>query len=300
MRIWIFLAVAVIFAGTPQGVTGVEKEKVSLPNEVNGWRWDGKDRSYNARTIFDYIDGAGELFLAYNFRGVTVRRLEKPGKPALVAELYDMGAPGDAYGVFSFERQDEEAGIGQGSEFGGGLLRFWKGRYFVSVYGEGDGPEMESAILALGKEVAASVGPAGPPPKLLAALPNGERGLVGRTIRYLHSHILLNQRFYLASQNILNLNPRTEAVLGQYLRYGKKTHLLVIRYPTIEDAEAAMKSFRNAYMPEAEVVRTEDRTWTAARRSEGILAIVFGASSEEEARQLLKATETKVGEMRNG
>lgn len=27
----------------------------------------------------------------------------------------------DAYGVFSFERQDEAVGIGQGSEFGGGL-----------------------------------------------------------------------------------------------------------------------------------------------------------------------------------
>ncbi len=278
----------------------VEKEKISLPTDVRGWKWDGKDRGYNSRTIFEYIDGAGELFLAYNFRGVTVRRFEKAGKPALVAELYDMGSSEDAYGVFSFEREDEEAGVGQGSEFGGGLLRFWKGRYFVSVYGEGEGSEMESTIFSLGKEVAGCIGGSGPAPKLIRVLPDGEEGLVGKSVRYLHSHILLNQRFYVASQNILQLNPKTEAVLGQYLRYGKKTHLLVIRYPSSQDAEAALKSFRNAYMPEAEVLRTEDKTWTAARKVNGMIIVVFGASSEEEARRLLKATEAKVGDRENG
>ncbi len=299
MRIWVFLAAAIILAGAHRGVGGVEKEKIFLPSEISGWKWDGKDRGYNPRTIFDYIDGAGELFLAYNFRGVTVRRFEKAGKPALVAELYDMGSSQDAYGVFSFERQEEEAGVGEGSEFGGGLLRFWKGRYFISLYGEGETPEMESAILSLGREIAASIPGSGPAPSLLGALPDGEKGLVKRTIRYLHSHILLNQRFYVASQNILNLNPKTEAVLGQYLRYGKKTHLLVVKYPAVEDAEAALKSFRTAYMPEAEILRTEDKTWTAVRRYNGIIAVVFGASSEEDARQFLKATGAKIGKMRN-
>ncbi len=302
MRIWFFLVIAIWLFGAPQSLKGVEKErmnqKVPLPAEAGAWKWDGKEKSYNPRTIFDYIDGAGELFLAYNFRGMSVRRFEKPGQPALVAELYDMGSSEDAYGVFSFERQDEEAGIGQGSEFGGGLLRFWKGKYFISVYGEGESPEIESAILTLGKEIAKSIGTSGPAPKLISILPNGGFGLVQKSIRFLHSHVLLNQRFYVAPQNILNLNPKTDAVLAQYLRYGNKTHLLVVRYPSIPEAETALQVFKRAYMPEAmakELWRTEEKKWTGARRQKEFVLIVFGASSEKEVSELLKATEDRIG-----
>ena len=121
--------------------------KLVLPSEIEGWKWDGKDEEYNSQTIFKYINGAAEVYLTYGFKGVAVRRFERPGKPLLVAETYEMGSSVDAYGVFSFERQEEEAGVGQGSEFGGGLLRFWKGNCFVSVYGEGEGAEIESVVL---------------------------------------------------------------------------------------------------------------------------------------------------------
>lgn len=301
MRIWFFLVITICLWGAPQGVNGMEKErvnqKISFPAEAGSWKWDGKEKAYNTRTIFDYIDGAGELFLAYNFRGMTVRRFEKLGQPALVAELYDMGSSEDAYGVFSFERQDEDAGIGQGSEFGGGLLRFWKGKYFVSVYGEGESPEIGLAILALGKEIAKSILVRGPAPKLINILPDGKAGLVGKSIRYLHSHILLNQRFFVATQNILKLNANTEAVLAQYLRYGKKTHLLVVRYPTAQEAAVALQSFKKAYMPEAakELLRTEDKKWTGARRQREFVLIVFGGSSEKEVGELMKDTEDKIG-----
>ena len=56
--------------------------KLSLPSEVQGWKWDGKDETHNNQTIFKYINGAGELYLAYGFKGLTVRRFEGAGKPA--------------------------------------------------------------------------------------------------------------------------------------------------------------------------------------------------------------------------
>ena len=286
----------------PRGIMGGEKEnmkqEISLPLEAAGWKWDGKDLNYNRRTIFDYIDGAGELYLAYNFRSVRVRRFEKPGQPPIIAELFDMGSSEDAYGVFSFERQDEDVGIGQGSELGGGLLRFWKGKFFISVYAEGEGPEVESAILTLGREVAESIKMSGPAPKLISALPDGKAGLVEKSIRYLHSHVLLNQRFFVANQNILNLNQKTEAVLAQYLRDQKKVHLLLIRYPSEKEAEAALVSFKKAYMPEASekyFLQTEDKKWTGAKRQKEVILIVFGASKEKEAEEIIDMAEKKIG-----
>ena len=214
MYVWFLLILISPMFFTPSVNMAQEKGKAdqeaSFPAEVSGWKWDGKENHYNRKTIFDYINGAGELYIAYNFNGVKVRRYEKGNQPPITAEVYDMGTSEDAFGVFSFERQDEEAGIGQGSEFGGGLLRFWKGKFFVSVFAEGQGKEAEAATLDIGKAIANSIKSTGPIPKLLGVLPNGKTGLLEKSTRYFHSHILLNQRFFVANQNILNLNSKTE------------------------------------------------------------------------------------------
>jgi hypothetical protein len=287
----------------PQGVEGAEKEKtspgISWPAAPESWKWDGNEEIYESRAIFDYIDGAGEVYLAYNFKKLIVRQYEKPGYPRIIAELYDMGSSKDAYGIFSYERQDEETGIGQGSEFGGGLLRFWKGKFFVTVYADGEGAVVGQTLLTLGRAMANAIQSTGQAPQLIRALPEGKMGLVEKSIRYLHSHILLNQRFFVATQNILNLNLQTEVILAQYLRAGKKIHLLVVRYPNAKEAETGLQGFKRAYMPEAfekSLLQTEDRRWTAAGKVNEFVLIVFGASNEGEAEEWIKETEKKIGE----
>jgi len=102
-----------------------------LPREFSGWEATGSGVVYDRDTLFDYIDGGAELYLAYDFRRMLACRFERDGHPAIVADVFDMGSSEDAFGVFSTERQDPEAGIGQGSEYAVGLLRFWRGRFFV-------------------------------------------------------------------------------------------------------------------------------------------------------------------------
>ncbi len=303
MRIWTFLVILIFLFVAAQGAKGEEKgnmDQLSLPAEAGGWKWDKKKMNYNSRTIFNYIDGAAELYLAYGFQSLAVRRFEKPGQPPVIAEVYEMRSSEEAYGIFSFEHQDEDAGIGQGSEFGGGLLRFWKGKYFVSVYAEGESPGVEPAILILGRAVADSIKVTGPAPKLIGALPGGKAGLIEKSLRYLHSHVLLNQRFFVATQNILNLNPQTDAVLAQYLRDGRRIHLLLIRYPAEKEAEAALQSFKKTYMPETldkAFLRTEDKKWTGAKRQKEFVLIIFGGGSAKEAEELIQAAEKKIGVM---
>jgi hypothetical protein len=252
---------------------------------------------YNSKTLFGYIDGAAELYLAYGFQNLTVRRFEKSNQPPLIVELYEMASSEDAYGVFSFEHQDETVGIGQGSEFGGGLLRFWKGKYFVSIYAEGEGAEVESGILKMGKAAANSIPTKGSKPKLVGYIPGKNLGLVDKSVRYLKSHVLLNQRFFVAHQNILNLSRKTEAVLAQYLQDKKKTQLLLIRYPDSKEARDVYQSFMKAYLPDAQGkdrLKTEDGKWTFARQRNEFVIIVFGAPKETDAEALLKATEGKL------
>jgi hypothetical protein len=305
MRIWTFFVIIVLVFTAAEMVKGEEKGKMSreifLPSEAGGRKWDGKEMKYNSKTLFSYIDGAAELYLAYGFQNLTVRRFEKSNQPPILLELYEMASSEDAYGVFTFEHQDEAVEIGQGSEFGGGLLRFWKGKYFVSIYAEGEGAEVESEILKTGRAAANSIPAVGLEPKLVGFIPGKDLGLVDKSLRYLKSHVLLNQRFFIAHQNILNLSRKTEAVLAQYLQGKQKTQLLLIRYPDSKEAADAYRSFMKVYLPDAKGMdraRTEDRKWTFARQRNEFILIVFGAPTEADAEVLLKATEEKLPEGR--
>ncbi len=156
--------------------------------------------------------------------------------------------------------------------------------------------EAESAILTMGRATADLIQGTGPEPELVDLIPGKDLGLVDRSVRYLKSHILLNQRFFIAHENILNLSRGTEAVLAQYTREKQKTHLLLIRYPGVKRQQMPIKVSwaRTFLMPGGRIFKTEDRKWTMARQKGEVVIVVFGAPTAADAEALLKATEEKL------
>lgn len=266
-----------------------------VPSEVAGWLA-SDDEIFDPETIFDYINGAGEVYRSYNFRSVLARRFENPGGPDIVVDLFDMGLPEDALGVFTHDLEGDAAGVGQSSTYKGGLLSFWKDRYFVSVYAESETDEAKAAVLELGRKIASAIPTEAPRPVILGVLP--ERGLNTGTVRLFRTHHVLNYHFFIADGNLLDLGPETSAVLGSYT---SGVRILAVSYPTADAAEDAFRKFREIYMPDASdsgIARTEDGRYTALRSSGRGLAVVLGAVSENEASDL--ATETMSNFERSG
>ena len=253
-----------------------------LPDKIGGWTPSGQDSVYNAETIYDYMDGAAELYLSYSFDRLFVRTLEKPGSPTITIELFSMKSSQDAFGVFSLQREGKHIGIGTESEYERGLLRFWKGTYFANIYTERETPEAKKALLHAGTHVSDAINSRGKKPRLLDVLP--ETGLDEQTIRYFHNHVCLNYCYFVASENILNLDDQTEAVLATYNNPDGASRILLIRYANKESADEALQQFGQSYMPDAagsNMVRTENGTWTALMRYESVVAVIFDAPSEE-------------------
>ncbi len=298
----LLLAIWLGLAATPFEAAGTPKERpIALPSAAEGWTWDGHELHYDARSVFDYIDGAGELFLAYGFQRLSVRRFEQPNQPPLTLECYAMNSAAAAFGVFSFERQGESVGIGQGSEIGGGLLRFWKGRYFISIFADGEGPAVDSAVLQLGRLTAAAIRDQGTPPRVVGLIPGRDAGLVDTSVRYLTSPVLLNQRLFISHENVLGINRQTGAVLAQYGQDAAKTSLLLIQYPNTAAATAASRRLMAAYLSEAggaDRGRRSDGHWTMVRQQKAFLAAAIGAPSEAAAEALLTATERALRSVR--
>jgi hypothetical protein len=268
-----------------------------LPLKVGDYKADGKDEFYDRQTAFRYMDGAAEFYRSYDFKLLMVRRYLKAGYPPLLVELFDMGSSEDAFGIFSYQTEEEEVGIGQGSDYGGGLLRFWKGKYFANVFAERETPAARKDVLTIGEAVARDIKKEGSKPKLIQFLP--EENLLKRTIRYFHLHPILNHHCFISHDNILNLGARTNAILATYPFSGEKgkTFLLLIQYPDQKQAEKAFKSFVKAYMPEApssKTVKTENGKWTSAKIHRQYILVVFDAPSVEKTEQLIETVVKKL------
>ena len=70
-----------------------------VPQAVNGWRAQAGGQVYDRTTLFDYIDGGAELYLAYSFREMLACRFHREGHPDIVVDLFDMDSSEDAFGV---------------------------------------------------------------------------------------------------------------------------------------------------------------------------------------------------------
>jgi hypothetical protein len=262
-----------------------------LPSAVAGWQRTAASESYDRETIFDYINGAGEVYLQFGYQECLVQRYTRESD-TLVVELFDMNSSADAFGIFSYIREAPEFGIGRASQRVGSVLHFWQDRYFVSIYPEKPSVDSKTAALTIGKTVAEKIGADGELPTLIDLLP--ERGIDNLSVRFFHRHASLNYHYYLASKNILQLDESTNAVLAEY--FPDKTKLLIVEYGDAARADAALVSFRNIYLETSQEAPVELETdhWVSAQINEIYLVVVFDAASAAVTNEL---TNTAIGKI---
>ena len=265
-----------------------------LPRQMDGWLVTGEDAIYTRDTIFDYMDGAGEIYLAYDFQRMLVREYTKESAPSIAAEIYRMSSPRDAYGIFSHDTDGDQVVLGQGAIYAMGLLRFWKDSIFVRLLAERETDETKAAVMKLGREIANAIPNEGKRPLLVACLP--PEGLLKKSIRYFHKQVSLNCHYYLADSNLLNLSENTEAVLARYRRGDRKVRLLLVRYRKPEEAKAAHEQFVQIYFSDKPAAKSPMRVeevergeFVGARWTDRFIILVFEAGDEKTCERLTRA-----------
>ncbi len=263
--------------------------QTGLPVELLGWKAEPKDLIFNNETIFDYIDGAGEVYRAYGLRYCLSRRFKMVNNPDIILDIFDMGTSENAFGVFTHDQDGEEAGIGQGALYRYGWLRFWKDKYFVSIYPEEETKTTRRAVMELGNTVASIIKKEGAKPRILSVLP--KEGLEPRSIRYLYDPVILNYHYYLSDANILFLENKTDVVLAEYRRGKIYAILLIAVYPSHDKAVETHANLLRSYIPESGskgIARLENGKWSALQIKDRIIVFVLEADSRSFAEDLVK------------
>jgi hypothetical protein len=299
-----------------------------FPGEIHGWRPGEPDGFYDAATLYDLIDGGAEVYIALNVKAVASRRFVKDGGPDIIADIFDMATPADAFGAYRHDmREGEDIGVGRESEFLGSSLAFWKDRYFVSIVAFDESDAVAAAVPEIGRAIAGRIAADGAPPELVGWLPAA--GLVAGTVHYFHDRMLFNRYYRFgeeAGENPLALDRATEGVIARYTAAPSgdakpaagaseaspssekrsilapkarqpQAALIVIRYPSVDKARAAQRGFAGVVLPGADGegfahTRKDGRdVWAGAARKDAMVIVVLDAPSREMAAQLISAVQ---------
>lgn len=264
---------------------------IVLPAQIMGWQRADGVQKFTPQTLYEYINGGAELFISYGFREAMAYDYTKTGEIEIKVDIFDMGNPYDAFGVFRHgcESLDRTVAPDVESQYSGGLLTFWKGQYYVSLLAYPETPEKRKILLALAGKIADAIDQDNPIPPIVDRLP--KRHLLPESIRYFTSHVWLNSHYFISDENLLGIGPGTPATLARYrLGTDPRTYpiLLIIGYPDPVTSEEARRKLSKKYgLNVRGLAQERGNKWIAVRREGRLLAVVLGAPDRERATSLL-------------
>lgn len=233
-----------------------------LPEAPPQWSEIGGTRIFHGIALSDYINGGSEAYYAYGFREVAVRDFENESGARLTVEIYEMDRPENAYGIYSTDSAGERWSMGADASYGDGLLRFWKGPYFVRIMCHPPDPSIEAIIRGIGHMVAEAIERGDPSPKSLRpefflSLPP-ESGVVADSVCYFHRQTSLNNIRFISDENLLHLGDDVDAITweeqvpnteGEGRGSAAATlRQIALNYPSESRAEAAARDLGDKYL----------------------------------------------------
>ena len=232
-----------------------------LPNngELLGWVQSRASSTYEGKTLYRDRATSPDLYYAYGFERQAEVEYQAPqfgSKPLILLEIFDMGTPENAFGIYNFHTypQMKFEWIGAKALLSGGYLRFSKGKYFVQIEGYEFATGIREGMIALAKAIAAQIKDPPPEPQVLALLPTNKK--VHGSTKLFRSNWALRQIYSTLPANVPQL---TETALGISALYKDKIDsinwmdaqiVFIIRFPDTATAEAAYTHYRDAVMKE--------------------------------------------------
>lgn len=158
---------------------------------VKGWEIKGEILKFSPENLFEYINGAAEAYLSYNFQALVAAEYQKSGGQQTVSvEIYDMGTIKNAFGIYSAERYPESnfVPIGLQGYEEEGVLNFLASHFYVKLLSfENDGSG-ENILRAMAHDIIQRIGDRGDWPFPLKIFP--EQGKIPNSEKFILKNFL--------------------------------------------------------------------------------------------------------------
>ena len=239
------------------------KPETLLPKdgEIKDWVRANKPTTYNTETL--YVDRFvpseiyPEIYHHYGFQAQAEVEYQSPkfgSEPYILFEIFDMGTPENAFGIFSVSSypQPRYEWVGCKAIISGRNLWFWKGKYFIQIEGYAIATGIRKAMIELAQVTAKRI--KDPPQKIqmLELLPTQ---YIRGSEKLFTTDWALHQINKTLPQTFPQLVEGAIGVLAQYNITDSKNitepyHVFVIRFPNVDTAESVYTQYRNDLISE--------------------------------------------------
>lgn len=236
------------------GQTNLSPERL-LPSdgEILDWVQSRAPSTYEGKSLYRDRPEAPDLFYAYGFQRQAEAEYQTPrfgSKPLILLEIFDMGTPENAFGIYNFHiyPQVKFEWVGSKAILSGGYLRFSKGKYFIQIEGYEFATGIREAMILLAKNIATRIKEPASEPQILTLLPSNK---MSGSVKLFRSNWVLRQTYSTLPTNVPQLS---DTALGVSARYRDNPDLknwmeaqivFVIRFPDPAAAESAYTTYRN-------------------------------------------------------
>ncbi len=135
------------------------QEKPAVFPVMNGWKLADTVQTYSPQNLYDYINGASDLYLTYDFQELRVAEYAGETKASVIVEIYRHKTPTQAFGIYSQERMANAdfLDIGTQAYYEEKNLNFLTGSYYVKISSSNTGADDRDILTQFGEKVAANL-----------------------------------------------------------------------------------------------------------------------------------------------
>lgn len=225
-----FMAIIISgISGTKSNLSANHKE---LFPTIKGWGKPAEIDVYSPETLWDIINGAADLFYAYDFRelywGEYINSVDND--IYIVMEIYRQGGPVRAFGVYTQERPGtpQLIDIGVQGYTAPGVLHFFVADCYVKIRSHDRSEKTAEAMKQMGRHVSNILDPNPEFPSIVNSLP--EDGKVEYSDEFINT-------------NFLGHSFLSRAFVSTYNIDGNRFNLFVIKNNSREESEKILKDY---------------------------------------------------------
>ena len=216
--------------------------------EMSGWQKKGEPEMYSPDNLFEYINGAAEVYLSYDFQKLITLSYSNPKQQSFTIDIYQHSNSNNGFGIYSQEKPQEGdfLKIGTQGYYEQGILNFFKDRVYVKLSAfdlkEIDRPLLEKIARLIDRQLP------GEPllPKTVSCLPS--RGKIENS-----------ERFIL--QNFLGHSFLHSAFVADYLIKDEKFQIFIIETTTSQKADTILERYL-AFLKRKGIEHQQDNSGT--------------------------------------
>lgn len=238
-----------------------------VDGDVTDWVRARNPSGYTAENLYkDTLGGHPELYHAYGVlkqAEVEYQTSLLGSYPLIRVEIFDMGTPENAFGIYSFNQypEAESEWVGNRAVVTGKFLRFWKGKYFIEIEGYEFATKVEEGMVELAKSVASRIDDPPTKPHLLSLLPPNR---IPYSAKCFFDDTTLRKIYNFLPEDGLELSANSTGFTASYAHKKKNEHwadtmvAFFIRYPSEPIANEAYDSYRDYLESQAVAIGSLD------------------------------------------